>query len=241
MSDYKAWAGPPSDMGWYRCHGCEASFDDWGMGTHRATCPKVCVREECEWHKELEDEVTERVEVELTVNGTGELGSTAVRRALEDAFPTVHFKIVGKTKKEGTPEFWRTCSPAASIPMTNGDPQWSNRFKTALHDVNYKDGYGLVLKKDLTVTGQQGRWYFQVECLRPDTRDGTMGVGKSGKMWLSPHMAMNEILQGVFRLFAGYEEHEAREFFTFQGVALYNPHIDVAAQMKAAKELKYRD
>jgi hypothetical protein len=42
--------GPGSDFGWRRCHGCESVFDDRDGGEHEPGCPKVCLRDNCEWH-----------------------------------------------------------------------------------------------------------------------------------------------------------------------------------------------
>lgn len=132
--------------------------------------------------------------------------------------------------------FWRAYSTSGP---TDFDPNWSVHFKHVWKDISYKDGYGLLLAKDKADPG--GRYYFQVECERPDTVTGQTGIGRGGKAYLSPHMTVSELTRLAFGLFRAYEEHECREFFQWKGRAIFGPHIDSHALWEAADKLDYRE
>jgi hypothetical protein len=119
------------------------------------------------------------------------------------------------------------------------DPMWSDTMYQVFCDVSYKDGYGLKLAKD--EKDPEGRWYFQVECARPDTVTGEMGIGRGGKAYLSPHMNVSELTRLVFGLFKAYEEHECREFFRWKDRAIFGPHISSEALWGVAEELDFRE
>lgn len=111
-------------------------------------------------------------------------------------------------------------------------------IKSIQDDINYKLGYRLLCERDKA--DPQGRWYFQVECERPDAYTGEMGVGRGGKAYLSPHMTPSELVRVAFGLFKSYEEHECREFFKYAGRAVFGPHIDIDALWTAASHLEHR-
>lgn len=138
-----------------------------------------------------------------------------------------------------TTPYWRTCEPAASVPLSESDPNWNYLFHKVLVDVRYKDGYGLLLSKDRK--DPAGRWYFQVQAERPDIRTGNMGIGAGGKAYLSVHANFSELTRTAFGLFMAYEEHECREFFRLGGRSVFGPHINVSALWEAAGDLDYRD
>lgn len=106
--------------------------------------------------------------------------------------------------------------------------------------ITYKPGYRLICRADQK-DPWRGRLYFQVECERPDVFTGEMGVGRGGKAYLSEHMTESELVRVAFGLFKAYEEHETREWFKYRDVAVFNPHIEINALMKAATNLDFRD
>lgn len=116
------------------------------------------------------------------------------------------------------------------------DPLWSETFAIAAVGVTYKPGYQLLLLSD----GDSGRWYYQVQCTRPDAFTGEPGIGRGGKAYLSPHATLSELVQTAFGLFKGYEEHEAREFFRWRGEQVFGPHMDVLALHGIARLLDAR-
>lgn len=117
-------------------------------------------------------------------------------------------------------------------------PMWSPLFEEVHHNVTYKPGYRLLLKPDTEIPN--GRWYYQVEADRVDVITGQPGTGRGGKAYLSPHMTRSELVQVAFGLFKGYEEHETREHFQYQGRRVYGPHIDVLYHWAIADNTDYR-
>ncbi|MCR1785335.1 hypothetical protein KVF89_22535 [Nocardioides carbamazepini] len=125
-----------------------------------------------------------------------------------------------------------------SITPPNSDPMWSDLFELVYHRVSYKPGYRLLLKPDQQVP--RGRWYFQVESARIDAVTGQPGTGRGGKAYLSPEACLSELVQTAFGLFKAYEEHEAREFFRYDGEQVFGPHFDVAALREIAHRTEVR-
>lgn len=113
------------------------------------------------------------------------------------------------------------------------DPLWSHLFDEVQAEITYKPGYALLLKPDTFTPGS--RWYYQVQCERPDAITGEMGTGYGGKAYLSPHATRSELVQTAFGLFKAYEEHEAREFFRWRGEQVFGPHMDVIALSSIAR------
>ena len=128
-------------------------------------------------------------------------------------------------------------------------------YADILSAIAYKPGYRLLLRQDQQIvsrvinegpasyTGETnvGRWYIQVECDRPDSFTDLLGVGRGGKGYLSPHMIPGEIVRKAFGLFAAYEEHECREFFTYKGKRVFGPHISIDALLEVADQVEARD
>jgi hypothetical protein len=122
---------------------------------------------------------------------------------------------------------------------------FTQRVLRLLQSVRYKpwltrgDGYPLYrLRVGLDPKGD--RVFMQVQCWRPDTNDGHYAWGGGGKSYLSQHMTDSEIVQGAFGLFKAYEEHEAREGFTYMGRRIYGPHMDIEMLWTVADHLDVR-
>jgi hypothetical protein len=90
-------------------------------------------------------------------------------------------------------------------------------------------------------TDPDGRLYYQVHALRPDTYTGEMGEGTGGKAYLSPHMIEDELVQLAWGLFQAYVTHEAREGFTYKGKRIFGPHLRVANLLKIADDTVKRE
>lgn len=105
-------------------------------------------------------------------------------------------------------------------------------------EITYKSGYQLICERDKK--DPEGRMYLQVECQRPDVFTGEMGTGRGGKMYLSEHMSVSELVRKAFQLFIAYEEHECREWFHYGGRAVFGPHINVEALWDVAERLDVR-
>jgi hypothetical protein len=118
------------------------------------------------------------------------------------------------------------------------DPMWSDLFQRVQVEISLPENMRLLLKPDQAVEG--GRWYYQIECDRPDTLTGIMGTGRGGKAYLTPHMPAGELAQIAFGLGKGYTEHEFREAFKWRGRRIFGPHIDPEALWGIAERTTYR-
>lgn len=111
-----------------------------------------------------------------------------------------------------------------------------------MHDlidtITYKPGYKVLLKRD---AGEDGRRFVQVAFERPDIVTGEMGVGYSGKRYVSEHMAKSEFVALVFGTFLALEEHECREMFKYRGRRIFGPHIDVDQLWEVARKVDVRE
>ncbi|MGL4999434.1 MAG: hypothetical protein ACRC5T_10740 [Cetobacterium sp.] len=87
---------------------------------------------------------------------------------------------------------------------------------------------------------QNGRWYFQIACLRPDIVTGEMGIGYGGKAYLSEYASDSELIQIVFGLYKSYWEHEARETFKWRERRVFGPHISTEALWEVARRIDVR-
>lgn len=82
---------------------------------------------------------------------------------------------------------------------------------------------------NIVVRYDDKRPYLQVRC-----SDGVCNVtgerlSWSGRKWmLSPHMVDSEIVRTAWKAVQAAVEHEAAENFKFRGIAIYDPHVDVA-------------
>lgn len=90
------------------------------------------------------------------------------------------------------------------------------------------------------LTPSTGVTYIQILCGRPDTFTGEYGIGTGGKRYLSPRQSDSEIVRAIWGAFLGYQEHEAREAFTYKGKRIYGPHIDVEALVEVADRIEQR-
>jgi hypothetical protein len=120
------------------------------------------------------------------------------------------------------------------------------KYKPELTCGSYGQGqprYRWLLSQDKRLSGPYavlGRYYLQAQCWRPDTFSGNWDWGKGGKAYLSEHMTDSEIVQLAFGLMKAYEEHEAREGFTYRGKRIYGPHMDVEMLVTVADHLDVR-
>lgn len=105
-------------------------------------------------------------------------------------------------------------------------------------DIELADNFDVVVGRDAEVG--EGRYYFQIECLRKDVITGEMGLGYGGKAYLSPHATDSELVQTIFGLYLRYVEHEARETFEWRGRRVFGPHIAVEALWDVARRVDVR-
>jgi hypothetical protein len=107
---------------------------------------------------------------------------------------------------------------AAIINRIEYKPDWELRLRTTLH----------------------GDMFLQVsfEAVNPETGLTERWTGR--KWQLSSHMVEAELVQPALMAVLAAEEHEAREAFKFDGLAIFGPHINLDALKNAATQLTYR-
>lgn len=107
-------------------------------------------------------------------------------------------------------------------------------------EIRYKPGYALTLQRDRRERGEQARPYLQVAFRRPDAITGEVGVGYSGKSYVSEAMTVTEFLNAAMGVFLRLEEHECREAFRWRGRAINGPHVSAEARWEIAGRVDVR-
>lgn len=75
----------------------------------------------------------------------------------------------------------------------------------------------------------RGTIYLQARYAEPDALTGVKAVQQTRRWLLSPAMTPSEIVQTVFKCALTSMEHRTREFFRYQGRAIFGPHFAVDA------------
>jgi hypothetical protein len=74
---------------------------------------------------------------------------------------------------------------------------------------------------------RQGFLYLQAEYDEADTITGMVERQHTRRWALSPEMSKSEIVSTAFKCALTSMEHKTREWFTYRGRAIYQPHYDV--------------
>lgn len=90
--------------------------------------------------------------------------------------------------------------------------------KAILDQIKYKDWVLL-----------QNENYIQWSWWAPCSKTGEVKFWKSRKWYISEHMVESELVGTAFLALKTALEHEAREFFTYEGRVVYNPHVNIQA------------
>jgi hypothetical protein len=95
------------------------------------------------------------------------------------------------------------------------------------------------------VTGEMGDGHYVQVAF--DAYDSDPGDGKflateqrCRKWYISRFATRQEVVQTAFKAVLVAIEHETREQFTYRGVAVFGPHIDIDALTEAATRKMYR-
>lgn len=97
-----------------------------------------------------------------------------------------------------------------------------------LQRVEYKQGWSFFVSGDPD-------FYLQARFL-----DGN-GHAQKGRKWrLSTFMTKGEIVQTALMAVLAAEEHEAREYFTYEGARIFGPHMDVDTLVLASLKTQTR-
>lgn len=106
-----------------------------------------------------------------------------------------------------------------------------HQINTLLSDVKF-DNYVF------RVTGNFTRGtltYLQATFWTTDIKDGSIQKQTSRKWLLSPHMMPSEVVQTALKCALTAVEHEARERFTYKGLAIFGPHFDIETLVAACR------
>lgn len=70
------------------------------------------------------------------------------------------------------------------------------------------------------------RCYMQVYYYAACSKTGEIEMWKGGKHYLSEHMTEDEIVKRAYVAVEAAVKHEVMEGFKFDGVVVFNPHVD---------------
>lgn len=112
-----------------------------------------------------------------------------------------------------------------------------DRLRKIRDDVHYRRSQAELV---LSWPDDMERPFFRVRAHRPDTFTGDLEWGYGGRYVVDYGACESEIVSAIFGLFKSYEEHETREAFTYQGVRIYGPHLDVKMLVKYADQTEFR-
>ena len=60
---------------------------------------------------------------------------------------------------------------------------------------------------------------------------------RSGRKWrLTQHMTPSEVVGTAFAAYKAWLEHEMMESFTYKGVQVFSPHLDIEARVRLASD-----
>lgn len=82
---------------------------------------------------------------------------------------------------------------------------------------------------DFVVSEVNGSLYLQALYIDNDISSQDIGIQKTRKWLLSPHMTRSEIVQTAFKCALTSMEHRTREGFKYKGRRIFGPHFDVDA------------
>jgi len=87
----------------------------------------------------------------------------------------------------------------------------------------------------------RGEMYLQGSYVEPDTVTGKPEIQVTRRWFLSPQMTCSEIVQTVFKCAITSMEHKTREWFTYNGRAIFGPHFSVEALWQLCGEVRNYD
>lgn len=86
------------------------------------------------------------------------------------------------------------------------------------------------------------RPYIQIRCNNgTDTKTGEPTSWTSRKWMLSPYMVKSEVVRTIYKAYHAAVLHEADEVFTYKGVSIYSPHINVDVLADVMSKTEYED
>ncbi len=106
-----------------------------------------------------------------------------------------------------------------------------SKVKLVTDAIQYKDWR---LRVEIDNQNENGRvfiqWIYDDKCVLTNKIKEWHGR----KYYLSEYMTDDEIVKTAFTAAIAAEEHEVREKFSYKGIRLFNPHVDIEALMLIA-------
>jgi len=128
-------------------------------------------------------------------------------------------------QKAGVPVFREVESAVRhAIQMLQGKESTltTEDVRAVLSKVGFKDGRFLVEVSD-------GGFLMEFVCEEPDVATGAVQTYHGRKWHISWEATPSDIVRTAFKAVVTWQEHEARERFTYRGVPVFGPHCDVDA------------
>jgi hypothetical protein len=104
------------------------------------------------------------------------------------------------------------------------------RLYAILSDIRFKDG-------DFIFEETPGGFLIQLRCQEVDVATGTLQTYYGRKWHVATTADESEVVRTAFKAAITWQEHEAREGFTYRGAPVFGPHADVdhMARLHAVK------
>lgn len=106
-------------------------------------------------------------------------------------------------------------------------------IKSILSDVKYKDFTFCV--KTVGFTG----YVMYIEATETDHITGKPLVMQGRKFYIPNTMSKSDFVRTCFVAVMAWEEHEAREAFSYKGAAIFDPHFDVDEAAERARRYEH--
>ena len=126
-------------------------------------------------------------------------------------------------QREGVPVFPDVAGAvqhAIELVCRRGIALNAERLRAILADVRFRNG-------DFVCRETSGGFLIQLRCDEVDVQTGKR-ENFLGRSWFVPENAdESTIVRTAFKAVASWQEHEARESFTYRGAPIFGPHSDV--------------
>lgn len=99
-------------------------------------------------------------------------------------------------------------------------------IETIVDRIDYKPGW-------CVRTGRMGDGFYVQWVFDALDEAGDLEPQTGRKWYVSSHATRSEVVQTLLKAVLTAEEHEAREQFRYDGVAIFGPHLDVDAMVAA--------
>jgi hypothetical protein len=111
-----------------------------------------------------------------------------------------------------------------------------NDLTAILADVQFKDSA-------FAVEELPEGFHIQLRCEEADSDTGERCMFHGRKWYIERGMTRSDVIRTAFKAMATWQEHEARDRFTYRGVPVFSPHSDVdrLAQINRVPPRKRRD